>query len=148
MSSWDYPAPFTLQVTVTDSDIDNLNHTNNAVYVRWCEETAWAHSESLGLSISDSLSLNRAFAITHAEYDYLMASFVNENLIIGTWLIRSDGKLRLERGFQVVRTSDRRTILRARWQLTCINIETAKPCRMPEAFSKTYLPVLVDSGNN
>ncbi len=143
--SWDYPAPFTLNLTVKPADIDNLNHTNNAVYVGWCEKTAWAHSESLGLSLGDYLRLNRAMAITKAEYDYLGASFVDEQLTIGTWLTRSDGRLTMERRFQLFRPSDQRLILRARWQLTCINIASGKPSRMPESFLTSYLPALVDN---
>ena len=34
---WDYPNPFTLDVVVEESHIDGLNHTNNTVYVKWCE---------------------------------------------------------------------------------------------------------------
>ena len=49
---WDVPAPFVQAVSPDDDDIDGLRHTNNAVYVRWCEATAWAHSASLGLRSS------------------------------------------------------------------------------------------------
>ena len=49
---WDVPAPFVQAVSPGDDDIDGLRHTNNAVYVRWCEATAWAHSASLGLRSS------------------------------------------------------------------------------------------------
>jgi acyl-ACP thioesterase len=48
---WDYPQPFMLQRTPQAADIDGLNHTNNAVYVRWCEQAGWAHSEALGLTL-------------------------------------------------------------------------------------------------
>ena len=45
---WDYPAPFTVNLTPQAQDIDGLQHTNNAVYVRWCEDIGWAHSEMPG----------------------------------------------------------------------------------------------------
>ena len=47
--NWDYPHPCTLPVMPQASDIDGLQHTNNAVYVRWCEQVAWHHSALLGL---------------------------------------------------------------------------------------------------
>ncbi|MBI1771970.1 MAG: acyl-CoA thioesterase, partial [Burkholderiales bacterium] len=56
---WDYPQPFTRAVKPQESDIDGLNHTNNAVYVRWCEEVAWGHSEALGLNLADYHRLDR-----------------------------------------------------------------------------------------
>ncbi len=142
---WDYPAPFTLNLRVQAEDIDSLKHTNNAVYVGWCEKVAWAHSESLGLGLEDHLRLNRAMAISNAEYDYQNASSVADELTIGTWLTRSDGRLQMERCFQLFRQSDQRRILRGRWQLTCINITSGKPSRMPEPFLSTYLPALVEN---
>ena len=51
MPEWDLPAPHTVDVVVEATDIDGLQHTNNAVYVKWCERVAWAHSESLGLDL-------------------------------------------------------------------------------------------------
>lgn len=39
--NWDYPHPFTLPCVPGILDIDGLNHTNNAVYVQWCEMIGW-----------------------------------------------------------------------------------------------------------
>ena len=50
-SLWDYPQPHILQTRVRAEDMDGLNHTNNAVYVNWCEQAAWAHSVALGLDL-------------------------------------------------------------------------------------------------
>ena len=75
---WDYPQPFTLPVTPQAGDIDGLNHTNNAVYVRWCEQAGWAHSERLGLSLDDYRRLDRAMAIRRGEYDYLLRVAVKD----------------------------------------------------------------------
>ena len=100
---WDLPLPFTRAFTPAAGDIDGLNHTNNAVYVQWCEKTAWAHSEALGLSLADYHRLDRAMAIRHADYDYLLPTQLGETLTLATWLTASDGKLTMERRFQLVR---------------------------------------------
>ena len=44
---WDYPQPFIVPVVPEAADIDGLRHTNNAIYVNWCEMAGWAHSEAL-----------------------------------------------------------------------------------------------------
>lgn len=137
---WDYPKPFTAPVVPTANDIDGLNHTNNAVYVKWCEQIGWAHSESLGLNLPDYQRLDRAMAIRRGEYDYILPTVLGEALTLGTWLTHSDGKLNMERCFQLVRESDKATVLRARWELVCIEISTAKPKRMPKEFCEIYLP--------
>ncbi len=112
------------------------------MYVRWCEMTGWAHSESLGLRMSDYHRLNRAMAIRRGEYDYLLPTALNEKLSLGTWLTGSDGKLTMERRFQLIRISDGLTVLRGRWDLVCIDIESGKPKRMPPEFSEIYLPAI------
>ena len=58
------------------NDVDELLHTNNTVYVHWCQEAAWAHSNQLGLDIERYKELDRAMAITYSEYRYLQASNV------------------------------------------------------------------------
>ncbi|WP_230407787.1 acyl-CoA thioesterase [Undibacterium rivi] len=142
MMIWDYPQPFTLKLTPTSSDIDGLQHTNNAVYVQWCEVIGWAHSEQLGLSLNNYQALNRAMAIRHAAYDYLLPSVMGDELILGTWIVASDGKLNMERRFQLIREADEAVIMRGQWNLVCIEISTGKAKRMPAEFCDIYLPAI------
>jgi len=142
---WDYPTPFTLTVIPGETDIDGLSHTNNAVYVHWCESIGWAHSEALGLALEDWKRLDRALAIRRGEYDYLLPSFLGEELLLGTWLTRSDGKLTFERRFQLIRPQDQLTVMRGRWDLVCIEMSTSRPRRLPAEFSAGYLPAMVAS---
>jgi len=123
-------------------DIDGLNHTNNAVYVQWCEKTGWAHSEALGLSLQDYQRLDRAMAIRRGEYDYLLPTQLGEALTLATWLTASDGKLTMERRFQLIRDHDQATVLRGRWELVCIELSSGRARRMPSEFCQVYLPVM------
>ena len=140
---FDLPSPFTMAVMPQADDIDGLKHTNNAVYVRWCEQAGWAHSEALGLCLADYARLDRAMAIRRGEYDYLLPTFVGEALRLATWLVGGDGKLSMERRFQLVRDSDGATVLRGRWDLVCIELSSGRPRRMPAEFLGTYMPVIV-----
>jgi acyl-CoA thioester hydrolase len=140
---WDHPAPFTLALTPQPSHIDGLGHTNNAVYVQWCEQAGWAHSAALGLSLADYRRLDRAMAIREGHYDYLLPSFEGEALVLGTWLTASDGRLTMERRFQLRRTCDGATLVRGRWALVCIEISSGRPKRMPAEFVFAYEAVLV-----
>jgi len=74
--NWDYPHAHTLPVMPEAGDIDGLQHTNNAVYVRWCEHIAWHHSATLGLDLDGYQRLDRAMAIRRGEYDYLPPEFL------------------------------------------------------------------------
>jgi acyl-CoA thioester hydrolase len=141
--NWDYPQPFTLPRAPGAADIDGLNHTNNAVYVRWCEQVGWAHSEALGLTLDDYRRLDRAMAIRRGEYDYILPTAEHEALTLATWLVGGDGKLAMERRFQLVRDSDGATVLRGRWDLVCIELSSGRPRRMPQEFLDAYVAAIV-----
>jgi acyl-CoA thioester hydrolase len=141
--NWDHPAPFTQAVTPQAEDIDGLNHTNNAVYVRWCEAIGWAHSEALGLGLADYQRLDRAMAIRRGSYDYLLPTVAGEALTLATWLTASDGKLVMTRSFQLRRNADGATVMRGHWELVCIELASGRPRRMPAEFVVVYGAALV-----
>jgi acyl-CoA thioester hydrolase len=136
---WDYPDPFTLPLVPQAGDIDGLDHTNNGTYVRWCEKIGWAHSEKLGLDLADYQRLDRAMAIRRGEYDYLLPTQLNDHLTLATWLFAGDGRLTLERRFQLIRDSDKATVLRGRWELVCIEVSSGRARRMPPEFIQAYM---------
>ncbi len=143
MQNWDLPSPFINQYAVNDSHIDNLNHVNNAVYVGWCQEAGWAHSVALGLGIKEYRELDTAMAIRHAEYDYINAAYLGDRLLLGTWLTFSDGRLQMERRFQLLRENDGVCLMRGCWTLVSISMSTGKPKRMPPEFVSQYGQAIV-----
>lgn len=143
--TWDHPGPFTCRVSPQVADIDGLNHTNNAVYVQWCERIGWAHSEALGLSLADYRRLDRAMAIHRAEYDYLLPTALGDDLLLATWLVGWDGKLTMQRHFQLTRPADGATVLRGRWHLVCIELGNGRARRMPPEFVSIYGAAVVDA---
>ena len=144
MNDWDFEAPFTLSLKVMPEHIDGLDHTNNAVYVSWCEEVAWAHSRSLGLDLDCYRRLNRAMVITRSEFDYLKASRLGDELVAATWIVRWDRKLTMERQFQVRRPADDATVLRAWMKFACVDIESGQPRRLPPEFVAGYGPAVIN----
>lgn len=140
---WDLPDPFIREAQVLDSDIDGLGHANNASYVVWCEQCAWGHSECLGLSVADYQRLDRGVAIHHASYDYYLPCFAGERLLIGTWLVACDGKLRLNRRFQVLNGTTGNTLLRGEWQLVSVTLSSGKATRLPAEFLAVYSAAVV-----
>lgn len=143
---WDRPQPFTMPVTPDGNDIDGLNHTNNAVYVQWCGKIGWAHSEALGIHLADYQRLDRGMAIRRADYHYLLPTTVNDELTLGTWLLGGDGKLTMERRFQLLRNRDQATVLRGCWKLVCIELSSGRPRRVPPEFYQAYVAAAALAG--
>ena len=144
--SWDFPHAFTLEMTVVEADIDGLDHTNNAVYVKWCERVAWAHSVSLGLDLDCYRRLDRAMAITRSEFDYLRASYLGDKVTVATWIVEWDQKLTMQRHFQIIRPADTTTLLRAKMKFACIELSSGKPRRLPPEFVQGYGRVVLNPG--
>ena len=141
--NWDHPNPHILHTRVEDDDIDGLQHTNNAVYVNWCEQVAWSHSVALGLDLDAYHRLDRAMAITRSEYDYLQASRAGDRIAVGTWIVDWDGRLTMRRHFQVIRENDGVTLLRGMMRFACIELSTGRPRRLPPEFIEGYGPAIL-----
>lgn len=136
--TWDLPDPFVIDFVVAADDIDGLGHANNAVYVTWLERCAWRHSQRLGLDLAEYRRLDRAMAVVRHEIDYLASAYEGEALEMGTWIVESDQRLKMDRCFQLVRPADGLTLLRARTTFVCIELSTGRPKRMPPEFVEGY----------
>lgn len=140
---WDLEQPFIYAIKVQPDDIDELGHANNAVYVRWLEECAWQHSQSLGLGLPEYQQLNRAMVVMRHEIDYLAAAYLGEELELATWIASWDSRLRMTRHFQLRRPSDGCTLLRADTTFACVELSSGKPRRMPKEFIELYGEALI-----
>jgi acyl-CoA thioester hydrolase len=138
MLDWDHPQPFVVSIDVSAADTDELGHVNNATYVRWMEQCAWRHSEYLHLSMDDYRRLDRAMVVLRHEIDYLAAAFSGECLKVATWIVKTDGKLRLTRHFQIIRPRDGQTLLRAESSFVCMELSSGRARRMPDEFISGY----------
>jgi acyl-CoA thioester hydrolase len=140
---WDYPQPHVLYTRVQAGDIDGLQHTNNTVYVDWCQRAAWNHSVALGLDLERYRALDRAMVITYSEFHYLRASQEGQEVAVATWIVEWDGKLTMARRFQVLRLDDGVTLLRAAMRFACVEISSGRPRRLPQEFVDGYGPAVL-----
>ncbi len=136
--NWDLPDPFTIERTVTPADVDEFDHLNNVAYVQWMRDVAWAHSTALGLSPDDCKALDRGMAMSRLQIEYLAPAQAGDTLLVGTWIITNDEKLRSGRAVQMLRQSDGELIARGVMEFACVALSTGAPARMPDAFKRAY----------
>ena len=79
---------FEYRTLVTSSDIDQLNHANNVVYLRWAQEAAEAHWN--WLSDAETRESN-AWVVVRHEIDYKYPALLNDQLTIRTWVGETAG---------------------------------------------------------
>jgi acyl-CoA thioester hydrolase len=135
------PAAYTGTHQVTAEEIDAYDHVNNTVYLQWLDRIAWAHSATLGLPIERCLGLRCGMAVRHTRVDYLEAARRDDLVLLGTWIVASDGRLRCTRRFELLRLADGKRVLDAEIDFFSLNLDTGKPCRFPLEFTQCYTPL-------
>ncbi len=143
-SGWDLPRPFLNEVSVDPADIDDFGHVNNAVYLKWADETGWAHWEADGYTRQQCRDLDRGMAILRTEADYLGHVRAGERVICAVWIAVSDGKLRAERWYQFRNATTGETVFRAVTKLVSFQLSTGRPARMVDAFAVHYAKPAAD----
>ena len=119
-------------------EIDEYEHVNNTVYLRWLDGIAWSHSAKLGVSLEHCLALRRGMAVRHTRVDYLEAAQLDDVLLLATWLVVCDGRLRCTRRFEILGVAGGSRVLEAEIDYFCLNLDTGKPSRFPPEFSGRY----------
>jgi acyl-CoA thioester hydrolase len=135
------PAAYTGTHCVVAAEIDAYDHVNNTIYLQWLDRIAWAHSAQLGLPIERCLAMRCGMAVRHTRVDYLDAARLGDTLMLATWIIASDGRLRCSRRFDILRAADGKRVLEAEIDFFCLNLDTGRPCRFPREFTDSYRPL-------
>jgi acyl-CoA thioester hydrolase len=79
---------FTLTITVSNEDIDNLHHVNNLVYVKWMDKIAIAHWTYL---TKHSPFPEYVWVVMRHEIDYLKQASLGDEIIVKTWVGETKG---------------------------------------------------------
>lgn len=120
-------SPFEQHVKVSASDLDELDHVNNVVYLRWVQDIATAHWTSI--APQDALE-SIAWVARRHEIDYLSAALLGDDLILRTWVGAAEG-LTFER-LTEIRRVDGQVIAKARTLWVPIDRRTGRPRRVSE----------------
>ena len=118
--------PYELTVTVGAADLDEREHVNNVVYVRWVQEAAAAH---WALLAPEGASAKIAWVALRHEIDYLSPAMLGDAIVIRTWVGVAHG-LSFERFTEIRRGADARVLARARTLWCPVDARTGKPQRV------------------
>jgi len=139
---WEWTNPHIVTLVVEPADIDAYGHVNNAVYLSWLDRAAWSHSAALGVPLERCLTIRRGMAAHRTEIDYLRSALLGQTVWVGTWITATDGRLRVERRFQIRRLDSGESlpanVALARTGYVCINLDTGRAARMPAELSQAY----------
>jgi acyl-CoA thioester hydrolase len=120
---------FTLPIQVTTTDIDDLGHVSNQVYLRWVLDVATSHSRHLGWDTAEYLAFGGVFIVRRHELDYLAQVKLGDEVRAETWvpawkLASCTRATEIMRGDQVV--------LRASTTWAFMSLSSQRPIKIPD----------------
>ncbi len=115
--------PFELPLRVEPGDIDELNHVNNVVYLRWVQDVAIAHWKVLATPAEQA---EVAWVAVRHEIDYRHPAVPGDGIIARTWVGAASG-LRFERHTEILRARDRKLLARARTVWCPVDTRSGRP---------------------
>ena len=124
-------------VAVEPGDIDEQAHVNNAVYVRWMDRAAVAHSAALGWDWDAYRRLGAAFVVRRHEIDYLLAAMPGDEVVDATWPGEL-GRASAVRHHRIVRASDGRLLAKATTEWALVDLQTGRPRRLPAEIASAF----------
>ena len=118
---------FTVTITATEADIDELGHVNNAVWVAWIQTVAVAHWDA----VADPAHHDAYFwVIVRHEIDFLRAAFAGDVITAITWVGETPKGARFDRHMEFA-GADGKVRVRAKTVWAIIDKAAARPIRVP-----------------
>jgi acyl-CoA thioester hydrolase len=116
-----------LLISVRPEDIDEQDHVNNAVYLRWIQQVATAHWKSLA---PDEAQRRIGWVVLRHEIDYKAPANLGDEIVLRTWVGQAS-RLKFERFTEIRRKIDKQLLAEARTVWVPIDSESGKPTRVP-----------------
>lgn len=117
---------FEMTVSVLPEDIDEQDHVNNTVYLRWVQDVATAHWKTL--ASAEAQAAIRWVVLRH-EIEYKSPACLGDDILLRTW-VGEASRLRFERLTEIRRSTDQQLLAQARTLWVPIDTRTGKPTRV------------------
>jgi acyl-CoA thioester hydrolase len=117
---------FTLTVPVLPEDIDEQDHVNNMVYLRWVQEIAISHWRAIA---SPEAQAAVSWVVLRHEIDYKTPAILGDEIELRTWVGKAT-RLTFERFTEIRRKNETKLVAKARTLWCPIDPQTARPIRV------------------
>jgi acyl-CoA thioester hydrolase len=121
---------YAIERTAAASDIDEVNHVSNLVYLRWIQDVAVAHSSALGWPFERYRSYGAVFVVRRHEIDYVAPVLIEQAVRVETW-VESLKAVSCIRRTEMFRVSDQQLVCRGSTQWAFVSFIDGKPQRIP-----------------
>lgn len=125
---------FTIELNVAPEDIDELNHVNNVVYLKWINLAATKHWMQL---TDNQFKEQYCWVALRHEIDYLKPAFLDDLITISTWIGATQG-VKSIRHVEIFANNQLLTRAKTIWVL--LDAKTMRPRRIQDDILKILKP--------
>ena len=127
---------FSLNITATSDDIDELGHVNNAVWVKWIQHVATSHWASTATPEQIAAWI---WVIVRHEIDYLGNIGAGETVVARTWVASPPKGARFDRQVEFT-TAAGKTIVKSVTTWALVDRATGRVARVPSDVAARFAP--------
>ena len=117
---------FRLRARAEREHLDELDHVNNAVYLRWVQDAAVAHWRAIAPADSQTSTL---WVVVRHEIDYKVPAIEGDEVLIETW-VGTATRITFARHTEILRASDSALLVKARTLWCPVDPQTRRPKRV------------------
>ncbi|MBU2938796.1 thioesterase family protein [Lacinutrix sp. C3R15] len=119
---------FEFTVTVTQEDLDELNHVNNIRYIQWIQDIAKAHWQEIA---TEDIYKAYFWVVRRHLVDYKASAHLHDQVKITTKFINSYGAA-AKSIIQMHNKSTQKLLLKAETTWCLMQTQTKRPTRVPK----------------
>jgi len=119
---------------VKSTDIDEMNHVNNVVYVQWVQDAAAAHWNA---EAPTEVRTKFNWVVMRHEIDYRSSALLNDELMAKTWVENYDGA-KSTRMVQIIRKNDEKVLVEAKTTWCLLRAGNNRPVRVGDEIKNTF----------
>lgn len=116
--------------------MDGNGHVNNVEYVKWMQDVAVMHSDSVGCTKATT-EAGAAWVARSHWIEYLRPAFAGDRLTVLTW-VTNFRKVRSLRKYRFIRTTDNAVIAEGETDWVFVDGQTGRPQSIPESVSSVF----------
>jgi acyl-CoA thioester hydrolase len=125
---------FETNYTVVTSNIDELNHVNNVVYLQWIQDIANLHWNELKQGVDTAAYV---WVVIRHEIDYLNQALLGDTLLAKTWVGKTAG-LKSIRHVEFYRNN--KLLVKAQTTFCLLHAKSFKPMRITDEILAMLAP--------
>jgi len=125
--------------TVTEQEIDDLNHAGNFHYIKWMQHAAIAHSSDKVWPPQKHIDLGAGWVARSHKITYLKPAFEGDALIIKTWVANMKSAISV-RQYEIFNDAGE-MLAKAETNWAFVNYEKQRPTRIPEEVASSFVIV-------